>query len=602
MKKKVLLTLIPALMILGSCAGNAPQAKEQLFQEDNLLHEEIFGDVSSLFGKAKRNALPEDDDSLIPTVGIQRAVGKSTISIRFVAATYFEKDNLEDTEAVWTRTLYDASGKAVKVAEGKPSTLTYTALRDGNGARYTIKDFNDRYGTNYKSFVVYTMINIPNQEKYYNYFLNAYLTLAPLGEETTHSNTLSTNVNGTRRVSFPYNSTGYFLKGALDGEHNILLPQDSGEFPGYVARFSTGSSVHKDGTFYVVYNSASNFAIYDSSSLSYSGNEGIANFFENSNGKIKAKSTNEYTLYLNNSGKLSLRYINVNNGSFITGENKAYCWTWNSEDLGDSSRWVKVENNMIPLASGDNRVKPAELLNDPADLKVWNVGEVNKSGANDYVIPSENESSLTHFADNCFTWDEVPTENGFTLVINDTNFYATEAIAGNQVKATLNLTAGDKIKILEKNSSGTFYYSKGYEDGVVGFTWADGNLTTDHTGKYTLYLKNTNVDNKIFWIEPVAYLVLNRGGAITKTQAAINNGNEIKVLNFSLEVGDIFYFDMSYSMCKYYDDIKTDSTAYSSFTKSSEEYGPIEVTTAGNYNFYVAIFVGSGQSIWIENA
>ena len=79
--KKLLLTLVPALMLLGSCAGAQPKAESNLFLEDTLAHEEIFGSIGDAFKKLPNNLgdsessseEPEPETPLAPKIAVQQS-------------------------------------------------------------------------------------------------------------------------------------------------------------------------------------------------------------------------------------------------------------------------------------------------------------------------------------------------------------------------------------------------------------------------------------------------------------------------------------------------------------------------------------------------
>ena len=118
MKKRVLLALLPAAMILTACAGIAPKENNNLFLEDTLTHEEIFNDVEfKSVGFAPRRNLAPVENAEVP-IGVQySAVSAGKVSMRFVAAIKVDGETPEEkqaalahTTAVWTRALYDEDG------------------------------------------------------------------------------------------------------------------------------------------------------------------------------------------------------------------------------------------------------------------------------------------------------------------------------------------------------------------------------------------------------------------------------------------------------------------------------------------------------------
>lgn len=214
MKKKLILAIVPALLSLASCSNvkkEIVQNNANLFVEDTLAHEEIFGDVEQPVLATVRKLAPID--SSVPAIAIQTktdGVGDSAkISIRFVAAVRIT-GTLSDATAVWTRTMYGADGHAFKQRANKACAKAYTSIND-NGASLDIGAFNTANGgTNYTHFVVYSMLNIPTAgvNDASNYYLNAYLTLNDGGATT--SKVVATKVDQSTKLSFNVSDTSYF--------------------------------------------------------------------------------------------------------------------------------------------------------------------------------------------------------------------------------------------------------------------------------------------------------------------------------------------------------------------------------------------------------
>ena len=163
MKTKFLLGVIPALMALTSCAGVAPKAEKNLFQEDTLAHEEIFGDARiEMQGYREPRKSPELSPE--PMYGVQYQITASYIHMRLIAAV-----SLPDLSVgvQWTRTMYKGhvgggqDGHVFKSEGNFDSTKAYTSLANGTEDPLTIAAFNAEYKTSYDHFVVYTMLNIP---------------------------------------------------------------------------------------------------------------------------------------------------------------------------------------------------------------------------------------------------------------------------------------------------------------------------------------------------------------------------------------------------------------------------------------------------------
>ena len=463
MKRKLLLACVPALMILGSCAGAQPEVKPAEFIEDTLLHEEIFGDVSSLFGKAKRNALPDDVDEAVPAIGVQKAVGESYTSIRFIAATSLTADDLGETEAVWTRTMYDASGEVFKVAANKPSRKTYTALLDGNGTRYTIGEFNTKYKTSYNSFVVYTMLNIPNST-YDNYYLNAYLTLTGSSKV---SNVLATNVAGNKRVSFPSTQEGYFLKGTINGQANELVSQTSD------SRFEDVDMDAGD-TFYVCYNHTdetpadSVFGIYGKADMPNNP------YFEGDSASQKIKCTTTHSYSFNSSasnpvgdteGGHTLTYTNNSNVTVET----PLVYTLYADDNYQFANTISPKTNTQVIVKYDDTPLAVHKFNDTANFHDDNLYVVN--GAADLSYWFKWYRGATNYYS---LWLSYPngksaisaTINGSPIDLDD--YYVTPTGSGDVAQYTIDMTAGQRIVFIRgydvplefpERSSSTSYYA-----------------------------------------------------------------------------------------------------------------------------------------------
>ena len=175
MKKSYLLAVIPALMVLTSCAGAG--VKEEIKQEpeileDTLAHEEIFGGVGEAIDlkvKAPRRAA----ELVKPVTGVQyQQTGEDTYAIRFVAAIA----DYEGVEATWTRAICEASGTEHN-NEGfieRPCEQAYTSL-SAAGSAVTPGATPSEFGSGFNYFVVYTVRNIPSSQL--DSCLCAYLTL-----------------------------------------------------------------------------------------------------------------------------------------------------------------------------------------------------------------------------------------------------------------------------------------------------------------------------------------------------------------------------------------------------------------------------------------
>lgn len=294
--KKTLLMLIPALMALSACGGANPEENNDIFLEDTLAHDEVFGNNPSGFSfKSIRNLDPVDGDLSSPRMGIQTHTADGKISVRFVAAVKLAN---ETVPVSWTRSVFEDDGD-LDSGKGTVTRLCaykYASIYDGGDEPVAASTFGD-----YNYFVTYTIRNIP-LSTYGNYYLNATLSI----NGTPIEKVVSTTVNQNKQVSYStmHNTVDYLIAGTINGYSNVTLPQD-GETPaGNKARFT--QTLAANDSFFVLYNHVdtetpanSKFKIYDSSILT--GSDHANTFFVNDGGKIKASTANNYVLYLDNS-------------------------------------------------------------------------------------------------------------------------------------------------------------------------------------------------------------------------------------------------------------------------------------------------------------
>ena len=242
MKKKFLLTVIPALMILSSCAGAGP--KQEMVQlepemvEDTLAHEELFGQG----GKAVKltpykDPDPSDPSLKKPVVGVQyKADGEGRCAVRYVAAIA-----ALDVEATWTRGICNKNGVQQQTADDKFVNKVVTTAYDAvsadsdSGAPYVVPG---DAGSGFNYFVVYTLRNIPVSQV--DSYLFAYLTLEKGGDSVTSKAVISRIGGGN---SFAYDvdgNTNYFLQGTINGVADTIQSID---FPGSGTNFAEKEDV-----------------------------------------------------------------------------------------------------------------------------------------------------------------------------------------------------------------------------------------------------------------------------------------------------------------------------------------------------------------------
>ena len=220
MKKRLVLAILPALMVLSGCKSlySAAAVKVDLFAEDTLAHDEVFG--SGSLGVRKANPFKLDlnpVDSSSPAIAVQTKVESADhISIRFVAAVRLDTVHdgaLSHTNIVWTRTMFKDDGSVKKEEDDKPSLQVYTSILDGE-TPLSISDFNEANGgTNYTHFAVYTMRNIPTSgvDDASDYYLNVSVNVSCIDPSyNAQSKVVATTVDQSTQFSFEAEDTDCF--------------------------------------------------------------------------------------------------------------------------------------------------------------------------------------------------------------------------------------------------------------------------------------------------------------------------------------------------------------------------------------------------------
>lgn len=235
MKKRFLLTIIPAILALTSC-GLRPSVNADVnpLKEDVVAHEEIFGaaeEAGKLMPRRAENegsslAPQADPNPAKPKIGVQYKYSNdnSTISIRYVAAI-----SSLNVQARWHRGVamedsncpikfYDNSQVQYKVA-----TKAYRAINN-DGQVLIAADLDG----DYQFFVVYTLLNVPVSTYQYS-FVAAYLELTDYaGEELVSSSVVAVNINQKHHFSFEKNQfNGYFMEGTINGSAGFLALNDT---------------------------------------------------------------------------------------------------------------------------------------------------------------------------------------------------------------------------------------------------------------------------------------------------------------------------------------------------------------------------------------
>lgn len=383
MKKQLVIGLLPVLMALSACGGAGPRDNgPELFQEDTLAHEEIFGQIDSgLSQKATRNLDPLDPGTMTPVIGVQAYTGVSGyVSLRFVAAVSLA--NPAAATASWSRAMFKDNGDSFKEAANKPCVKAYTSIKD-NGVELTAAAFDAAHGNTgyFTHFVVYSMLNIPETYETVDirgYYLTATLTLSGLSDKYT----VATDVNRTKQVSFNAAEKEHLLRGTINTFAGTSQSEDdysSEALPlGKTARFTT--TLKADDSFYVVYNHVdanpanSKFRIYDTYNVTSN------NLFESSGNKIKPKANGNYVLYLDSSNNVEIESqfkLTYKNRSNADVEVPLTCAGWSNSDLQYKAVISPKTESTLTFKEGETTkaVTNKEGGNLTADYKILAGGE-----------------------------------------------------------------------------------------------------------------------------------------------------------------------------------------------------------------------------------
>ena len=307
MKRKFLLAIIPALLAISAC-GVKPSTKVAPIIEDNVAHEEIYGEAQE-FGqlqvkKADRVA------PLEPKIGIQYKRDGDKISLRYVAAI-----STLSVKAKWYRGLaMQDSNCPLKIYDNgayviKESTTAYKAV--GNGDGNIIEPYS--VGNGYQYFVVYTLRNIDYETYKYSY-IGAYLELTDDEDNVlVTSDVVVSCVDQQNYFSFAKNDyNGYFIEGTIGGQakqfreiNDTPSGSNNAEEAGLVLSANDNFGLFKwtsqEFKYFGRYNFGRNESFYSEDSSVVS-----TNF-----SKVRAAGT--YTLYVNqyNEYNLSPEHISV---------------------------------------------------------------------------------------------------------------------------------------------------------------------------------------------------------------------------------------------------------------------------------------------------
>ena len=224
MKRKYFLAILPALLALSSCSFG-PKAKENVFKEDTIAHEELFGDAEEVVELRQLQPRRAPGDLVEPKIGVQYKAYGNYYAVRYVA----EIATL-NVSAAWTRGVCkEADGTVTKAMGSVETTTAYAHVNNGG-------DIQDP-SSGYSAFVVYTLYDIPKEYK--DFYMVAYLTLTDDSSNTVVSKAKVTqlyeggNSFDINRVwdadisQYKFEHTGHFLQGTIDGAPNAIVDHDT---------------------------------------------------------------------------------------------------------------------------------------------------------------------------------------------------------------------------------------------------------------------------------------------------------------------------------------------------------------------------------------
>ena len=368
MKKIVLFALLPAMLAVSACQFKGQSGVEgNLFLEDTLAHEEIFGNAAISEFSAKPKFAPNDPiehPNNDYSIGVQSQPGstENTISFRFVAPIRFEAGELNPTEAKWTRTVSKKDGSAYPKDTGQiECTTAYNAISYGASA-YTISQYNSEHSTNFTHFVVYTLRNVPVDSN--DYFVSAYLTLQPKkiggegGKELFNTKAVAINASNTQQYAYVHDLGYYFLDGTFNGTPNVVSPNnirtvvEAEQYAGF-----TAVEITKNDTFVVKEFYNTKLYTHGATDVLKGTSNTIGDYFENDSGLVKAKLDGTFTFSFsyNNRGELWPTVTSVNKKMYIQvqigawgdagGWTSLYAYGFTGENNAKVEKWFVLEED-----------------------------------------------------------------------------------------------------------------------------------------------------------------------------------------------------------------------------------------------------------------
>ena len=237
MKKRLLLGILPALMVLSACNGAGAKVEEPQLYLETTEANDVFGEAEFAGElRAKRNIgeEPEVDPYKVPVVGVQYKTmegtgdNPDTYAIRYIAAI-----SSLNIRAYWSRGLTTIADVPVKpLTSGRETKMAYSSLLQTNEKTGELESITPKQfaGEGYNYFVTYSMYNIPEAEL--TSYMIGYLTIGensetPDSSKNVTSDAVVSQISSTG-VCFTVSSTQvYFMGGTLNGQKNSVVNADS---------------------------------------------------------------------------------------------------------------------------------------------------------------------------------------------------------------------------------------------------------------------------------------------------------------------------------------------------------------------------------------
>lgn len=339
MKKNVILSLIPACLLLASC--NAPQEKAYDNELGNIIETTDAEDKEFLDAEIKYSDV--SPISSIPSVGIQSVPdGEDKVKFRFIGAvTLIDKDHDGETEddfevgdVIWERRAYGADGSRFKNTIEIEASKVYERVSAANRV-FDIEEFNKEHGTSYTHFVTYVVRGV--NKSFGDGVLMANVRL----KDNNKSKTLVTSANENTQFSFNFEAPRFCLvKKHADGLCETFASTPSYITPNILMRFEISLDDPNDSIMFLDHDSD------DFTYTSYHYNQGDNELERVGNSyfyKLKTPSSGKYIVSFDASGELGVITANEFTAKLVVDDQSNSTWT----DLKD---YINQDNATRVLA------------------------------------------------------------------------------------------------------------------------------------------------------------------------------------------------------------------------------------------------------------